>query len=103
MQQIGGLDVFPVAGELTYGLERLAMYLQGKDNVYDLAFNDPQSPDFKTYGDVFLENERQFSAANFEVYERGGAEAAVRGHGAPGAALPGREGAAGPGAGAAGL
>ncbi len=66
-QQVGGLDVFPVAGELTYGLERLAMYLQGVDNVYDLAFNDPQSPDFKTYGDVFLENERQFSAFNFEV------------------------------------
>ena len=66
-QQVGGLDVFPVAGELTYGLERLAMYLQGVDNVYDLAFNDPQNADFKTYGDVFLENERQFSAFNFEV------------------------------------
>ena len=66
-QQVGGLDVFPVAGELTYGLERLAMYLQGVDNVYDLAFNDPQSPNFKTYGEVFLENERQFSAFNFEV------------------------------------
>src|SRR5476649_669545 len=66
-QQVGGLDVFPVAGELTYGLERLAMYVQGVDNVYDLAFNDPQSPGFKTYGDVFLENERQFSAFNFEV------------------------------------
>ena len=59
-QQVGGLDVFPVAGELTYGLERLALYVQGVENVYDLAFNDPQSPDFKTYGDVFLENERQF-------------------------------------------
>ena len=57
----------PVAGELTYGLERLAMYVQGVENVYDLAFNDPQSPDFKTYGEVFLENERQFSAFNFEV------------------------------------
>ena len=66
-QQVAGLDVDPVAGELTYGLERLAMYVQGVDNVYDLAFNDPQSPDFKTYGDVFLENERQFSAFNFEV------------------------------------
>ena len=66
-QQVGGLDVFPVAGELTYGLERLAMYVQGVDNVYDLAFNDPQSPGFKTYGDVFLENERQFSAFNFEA------------------------------------
>ena len=65
-QQVGGLDVFPVAGELTYGLERLAMYVQGVENVYDLAFNDPQSPDFKTYGDVFLENEREFSAFDFE-------------------------------------
>ncbi|MCC7266983.1 MAG: glycine--tRNA ligase subunit alpha [Caulobacteraceae bacterium] len=66
-QQVGGLDVNPVAGELTYGLERLAMYVQGVENVYDLAFNDPQSPDFKTYGEVFLESERQFSAFNFEV------------------------------------
>jgi glycyl-tRNA synthetase alpha chain len=65
-QQVGGLDVAPVAGELTYGLERLAMYVQGVENVYDLAFNDPQSPDFKTYGDVYLENEREFSAFNFE-------------------------------------
>ena len=47
-----------MAGELTYGLERLALYVQGVENVYDLAFNDPQSPDFMTYGDVFLENER---------------------------------------------
>ncbi|HYD46031.1 MAG TPA: glycine--tRNA ligase subunit alpha [Phenylobacterium sp.] len=66
-QQVGGLDVNPVAGELTYGLERLAMYVQGVENVYDLAFNDPQSPDFKTYGEVFLEQERQFSAFNFEA------------------------------------
>src|SRR6202000_969778 len=65
-QQVGGLDVFPVAGELPYGLERLSLYIQGVENVYDLEFNDPQSPDFKTYGDVFLENERQFSAYNFE-------------------------------------
>src|SRR5579863_3785582 len=61
-QQVGGLDVSPVSGELTYGLERVALYVQGVDRVYDLAFNDPQSPDFMTYGDVFLENERQFSA-----------------------------------------
>ena len=66
-QQVGGLDVSPVAGELTYGLERLAMYVQGVENVYDLAFNDPQSPDFKTYGEVFLESERQFSAFDFEA------------------------------------
>jgi glycyl-tRNA synthetase alpha chain len=62
-QQVGGYDCKPVAGELTYGLERLAMYIQGVDSVYDLAFNDHGV----TYGDVFLENERQFSAYNFEV------------------------------------
>jgi glycyl-tRNA synthetase alpha chain len=54
---------------LTYGLERLALYVQGVDNVYDLAFNDPQSADFKTYGEVFLENEREFSAFEFEQAE----------------------------------
>lgn len=62
-QQVGGFDCKPVAGELTYGLERLAMYIQGVDNVYDLAFNDAGV----TYCDVFLENERQMSAYNFEV------------------------------------
>ena len=62
-QQMGGYDCRPVAGELTYGLERLAMYLQGVENVYDLAFN----ADGVTYGEVFLENERQFSRWNFEV------------------------------------
>jgi glycyl-tRNA synthetase alpha chain len=66
-QQVGGLDVRPVSGELTYGLERLALYVQGVDNVYDLAFNAPQSPDFQTYGDVFLESERQFSVFEQEV------------------------------------
>ncbi|MGE5502635.1 MAG: glycine--tRNA ligase subunit alpha [Ignavibacteriales bacterium] len=65
-QQVGGLDVHPVAGELTYGLERLAMYVFGVDNVYDLPFNDPDAPlGATTYGDVFLENERQHSEANF--------------------------------------
>ena len=62
-QQMGGFDCKPVAGELTYGLERLAMYIQDVDNVYDLAFNDAGV----SYGDVFLENERQASAYNFEV------------------------------------
>ena len=62
-QQMGGFDMKPVAGELTYGLERLAMYIQNKDSIYDLAFNDAGV----TYGDVFLENERQMSAWNFEV------------------------------------
>jgi hypothetical protein len=58
-QQMGGFDCKPVAGELTYGLERLAMYVQNKDSVYDLDFNDRGV----TYGDVFLENERQMSPA----------------------------------------
>src|ERR1700743_875823 len=70
-QQVGGLDVELVAGELTYGLERLSLYLQGKESVYDLAYNDPQSPDFMTYGDVFLENERQFSAYEQEAADVG--------------------------------
>ena len=62
-QQMGGFDCKPVAGELTYGLERLAMYIQDVDNVYDLAFNDAGV----SYGDVFLENERESSAYSFEV------------------------------------
>ncbi len=62
-QQVGGYDCAPVAGELTYGLERLATYIQGKDSVYDLAYNDAGV----TYGDVFSENEREFSAYSFEA------------------------------------
>ena len=61
-QQVGGFDCNPVMGEITYGLERLAMYVQGIDNVYDLDWNGAGV----TYGDVFLENEKQFSAYNFE-------------------------------------
>ncbi len=69
-QQVGGLDVNPVAGELTYGLERLAMYVQGVDRVYDLRFNDaPVGEGGLTYGEVFLETEREFSAANFEGWD----------------------------------
>jgi glycyl-tRNA synthetase alpha chain len=62
-QQVGGFDCKPVAGELTYGLERLAMYIQGVDNVFDLRFNS----EGVSYGDVFRDNERQMSAWNFEV------------------------------------
>ena len=62
-QQIGGFDCKPVAGELTYGLERLAMYIQEVDNVYDLRFNDAGV----SYGDVFLKNEQELSKYNFEV------------------------------------
>ncbi|MBA2918173.1 glycine--tRNA ligase subunit alpha [Sphingomonas sp. CGMCC 1.13658] len=62
-QQMGGFDCKPVAGELTYGLERLAMYIQNVDRVYDLEFNGRGV----TYGDVFLENEIEMSTWNFEV------------------------------------
>ena len=62
-QQVGGFDCKPVSGELTYGLERLAMYIQAKDNVFDLDFNAAGVK----YGDVFLENERELSTWNFEV------------------------------------
>ena len=62
-QQVGGFDCKPVSGELTYGLERLAMYIQGKNNVFDLDFNGAGV----TYGDVFLENERELSKWNFET------------------------------------
>ena len=61
-QQVGGFDCDPVSVELTYGLERLAMYAQGVENVYDLAFN----ADGVRYGEVFLQAEREFSAYNFE-------------------------------------
>ncbi len=61
-QQVGGFDCKPVSGELTYGLERLAMYIQGVDNVFDLDFNGAGVK----YGDVFLENEKELSAWNFE-------------------------------------
>jgi glycyl-tRNA synthetase alpha chain len=62
-QQVGGYDCKPVAGELTYGLERLAMYIQGVDNVFDLKFNNHGT----SYGDVFLDNEKQMSKWHFEV------------------------------------
>ena len=61
-QQVGGIDCDPVSVELTYGLERLAMYVQGVENVYDLAFNN----NGVRYGEVFLQSEQEFSAYNFE-------------------------------------
>jgi glycyl-tRNA synthetase alpha chain len=61
-QQVGGIECKPVSGEITYGLERLAMYIQGKENVYDLDFNG----EGVKYGDVFLQNEQEFSAYNLE-------------------------------------
>src|SRR5689334_1701593 len=61
-QQVGGIDCDPVSTELTYGLERLAMYVQGVENVYDLDYNGAGV----SYGDVFKRNEQEFSAYNFE-------------------------------------
>ncbi|MEM9107160.1 MAG: glycine--tRNA ligase subunit alpha [Pseudomonadota bacterium] len=65
-QQVCGIECSPVSGELTYGLERLAMYVQGVDNVYDLNFNGGSDNDKVTYGDVFLQAEQEFSRYNFE-------------------------------------
>jgi glycyl-tRNA synthetase alpha chain len=64
-QQVGGVECYPVTGEITYGLERLAMYLQGVDSVYDLTYSDGQFGKV-TYGDVFHQNEVEMSTFNFE-------------------------------------
>ena len=66
-QQVGGFECDPVPSEVTYGAERLAMYIQGVDSVYDLVWSRGADGTVFTYGDVFLENEREFSAYNFEV------------------------------------
>ena len=60
-QQVGGIECKPVTGEITYGLERLALYLQGKDSIYDLKYTDTVS-----YGDIYWQNEKEQSAYNFE-------------------------------------
>ena len=65
-QQVGGLDCHPVTGEITYGLERLAMYLQGVESIYDIVWTrGPRGP--VTYGDVFHQNEVEQSTYNFEL------------------------------------
>jgi len=66
-QQVAGFECAPVAGELTYGLERLAMYVQGVDRVFDLNFNGRDGAAKVTYGDVFLQAEQEYSRHNFEV------------------------------------
>ena len=64
-QQVGGLDCRPVSGEITYGLERIAMYLQGVDSVFDLRWNE--HPELSvTYGDIYHQNEVEMSTYNFE-------------------------------------
>ena len=65
-QQVGGFDCHPVSGEITYGLERLAMYVQGVDRVFDLNFNGRKDARKLTYGDVFLQAEQEYSRYNFE-------------------------------------
>jgi glycyl-tRNA synthetase alpha chain len=70
-QQVGGIDCNPVSVEYTYGLERLAMYVQGVESVYDLDFNGAPGAARVSYGDVFLESEREFSAYNFERADTG--------------------------------
>ena len=68
-QQVGGLDCDPITGEITYGLERLAMYLQGKENVFDLVWTSSKRDGVErdlTYGDVYLQNEIEQSTYNFE-------------------------------------
>ena len=65
-QQVGGLECFPVTGEITYGLERIAMYLQGVDSIYDLVWTINADGKKVTYGDVFHQNEVEMSTYNFE-------------------------------------
>ena len=65
-QQVAGFECAPVAGELTYGLERLAMYVQGVENVFDLNFNGRDGARKVSYGDIFLQAEQEYSRHNFE-------------------------------------
>ena len=65
-QQVGGHDCKPVSGELTYGLERLAMYVLGVEHVMDMPFNDPASPIPLSYGDIFRQTEQEYSRWNFD-------------------------------------
>ncbi len=66
-QQVAGFECAPVSGELTYGLERLSMYVQGVENVFDLNFNGREGAEKVTYGDVFLQAEQEYSRYNFEA------------------------------------
>lgn len=65
-QQVGGLECYPVTGELTYGLERIAMYIQGVDSIYDLTWTHDAEGNKVSYGDVFHQNEVEMSHYNFE-------------------------------------
>jgi glycyl-tRNA synthetase alpha chain len=65
-QQVAGFECAPASGEITYGLERLAMYVQGVDRVFDLNFNGRDGEERVTYGDIFLQAEQEYSRYNFE-------------------------------------
>jgi glycyl-tRNA synthetase alpha chain len=66
-QQVAGIECAPVSGELTYGLERLAMYVQGVDSIFDLNFNGREGAERIAYGDVFRQAEEEYSRYNFEA------------------------------------
>ena len=66
-QQVGGHDCNPISGELTYGLERLAMYILGVDHVMDMPFNNPKANIPLKYGDIFKQTEEEYSRWNFDV------------------------------------
>ncbi|HUI20564.1 MAG TPA: glycine--tRNA ligase subunit alpha [Methylocella sp.] len=70
-QQVAGIECSPVSGELTYGLERLAMYVQGLDNIYDINFNGREGDEKVTYADVFRQAEEEYSRYNFEAADAG--------------------------------
>ena len=66
-QQCGGMDLDPISGEITYGLERIAQFIQDKDSIYDIVWSrDPVTGAAMTYGDVRLHEEQQFSAYSFD-------------------------------------
>ncbi len=66
-QQVAGFECAPVSGEITYGLERLAMYVQGVDSIFDLNFNGREGEEKITYRDVFRQAEEEYSRFNFEA------------------------------------
>ncbi|WBU54521.1 glycine--tRNA ligase subunit alpha [Paracoccus sp. SCSIO 75233] len=70
-QQVAGYDCHPVSGELTYGLERLAMYVLGAEHVMDMPFNDPDSPIPLKYSDIFRQTEEEYSRWNFDQADTG--------------------------------
>ena len=69
-QQVAGIECAPVSGELTYGLERLATYVQGVDSIYELNFNGLEGEGKITYADVFLQAEQEYSPAQFRGLQR---------------------------------